>query len=280
MSTISIPEWTQEHFYLIVGNYTHMAALDSAVSVTALIFTGTVMAITAYLAWTSRKQLQNMFGTRQYLTVILLQQGVIHFFIIFTWNLGDSISSKVLNPFLRGFDIGLENSVSVILICQFILQLRKFNTRVQTVPSVHITSTTPGIQGRLQCIHETLIEEFGHYGIEYDLETENDMAELKGNTAPFADIATESGQSQAPKSRTPQPQPIMSSTTTISTGVQVEDIPLNTTLISDTAQGKYCVESVGVQSVASGTDYDLNQDPEPPRDPSPPRDDRIFNQTS
>ncbi|KIJ38002.1 hypothetical protein M422DRAFT_259388 [Sphaerobolus stellatus SS14] len=61
----------------------------------------------------------------------------------------------------------------------------------------------------------------------------------------------------------------MSSTTTISTGVQVEDVPLDTTLPLETAQGKSRMESVGVQSVTSGTDYDPNQDPEPPRDPTP-----------
>ncbi|KIJ45797.1 hypothetical protein M422DRAFT_250588 [Sphaerobolus stellatus SS14] len=118
---------------------------SSASSIIALIFDGTVMAITAYFAWTSSKQLQNMFGTRQSLTVIFLQQGIVRFL---------------------------------------------FNTRVQTVPSVHIAST-PGIRGRLQHIHETLIEEFGNSGMEYDLETKNDMTELEGDTAPYAGIDTE-----------------------------------------------------------------------------------------
>ncbi|KIJ33071.1 hypothetical protein M422DRAFT_265105 [Sphaerobolus stellatus SS14] len=118
------------------------------------------MAITAYFAWTSSKQLQNMFGTRKSLTVIFLQQGVVRFF------------------------------VSGILICRFILQLRRFNTRVQTVPSIHIAST-PGIRGRLQHIHKTLIEEFGNSGIEYDLETEDDIVELEGDTTPSAGIDTE-----------------------------------------------------------------------------------------
>ncbi|KIJ27932.1 hypothetical protein M422DRAFT_270869 [Sphaerobolus stellatus SS14] len=148
------------------------------------------MAITAYFAWTASKQLQNMFGTRHSLTTVFLQQGVVHFFIIFIWTLEGSISAKLLNISLTGFDSGLENVVSALLICRFILQLHRFNTRVQTVPSVHIAST-PGIQGRLQRIHETLIEEFGNSGIEYDLETENDMAELEGDTAPFAGFDTE-----------------------------------------------------------------------------------------
>ncbi|KIJ27757.1 hypothetical protein M422DRAFT_271048 [Sphaerobolus stellatus SS14] len=147
------------------------------------------MAITAYFAWTSSKQLQSMFGTKHSLTVIFLKQGAVRFFIIFIWNLEDSISNKVLNPFLAGFDIGLENVISAILVCRFILQLRRFNTRVQTVLSINIAST-PGIQERLQHIHETLIEEFGNSGIEYDLETENNVAELEEDTAPSASIDT------------------------------------------------------------------------------------------
>ncbi|KIJ22790.1 hypothetical protein M422DRAFT_276722 [Sphaerobolus stellatus SS14] len=165
-------------------------SLTNPLNPPSVVSTLTVMAVTAYFAWTSSKQLQNMFGNRQSLTVIFLQQGVVRFFIIFTWSLELSISANFLNPFLADFDAGLEAVISAILICRFILQLRKFNTRVQTVPSVHIASS-PGIRGRLQRIHETLIEEFGNSGMEYHLETENDMAELEGDTAPSAGIDTE-----------------------------------------------------------------------------------------
>ncbi|KIJ40121.1 hypothetical protein M422DRAFT_256943 [Sphaerobolus stellatus SS14] len=174
----------------VLYNGLDICSPGSASFVTTLIFDGTVMAITAYFAWSSSKQLQNMFGTRQSLTVIFLQQGVVRFFIIFIWTLEISISDNVLNLFLVGIDTGLENVVSAILICRFILQLRRFNTRVQTVPSIHIAST-PGLQGRLQRIHTTLIEEFGNSGIEYDLETEDDIAELEGDPTPSADIDTE-----------------------------------------------------------------------------------------
>ncbi|KIJ37655.1 hypothetical protein M422DRAFT_259748 [Sphaerobolus stellatus SS14] len=149
------------------------------------------MAITAYFSWTFIKQLHNVFGIRRKtLTALFLQQGVIRFLIILIWNLEILISAKVLNPWLAGFDSGLEHVVSVILVCRFILQLRKFNTRVQTVPSVNIASS-PGIRGRLQRIHETIIEEFGNSGMEYDLEMENDMADLEGDTTPSAGIDTE-----------------------------------------------------------------------------------------
>ncbi|KIJ40141.1 hypothetical protein M422DRAFT_256967 [Sphaerobolus stellatus SS14] len=149
------------------------------------------MAITVYFSWSFIKQLDNVFDvSRKTLTALFLQQGVIRFLIILILGLETSISVKVLSPWLVGFDGGLENVVSVILVCQFILQLRKFNTRVQTVPSVNIASS-PGIRGRLQHIHKTIIEEFGNSGMEYDLEMENDMAELEGDTTPSAGIDTE-----------------------------------------------------------------------------------------
>ncbi|KIJ40154.1 hypothetical protein M422DRAFT_256983 [Sphaerobolus stellatus SS14] len=119
------------------------------------------MAITVYFSWTFIKQLHNVPGiSRKTLTALFLRQGIGRFF------------------------------VSAILVCRFILQLRKFNTKVQTVPSVNIASS-PGIRGRLQRIHETIIEEFGNSGMEYDLEMENDMAELEGDTTPSGGIDTE-----------------------------------------------------------------------------------------
>ncbi|KIJ23733.1 hypothetical protein M422DRAFT_275620 [Sphaerobolus stellatus SS14] len=74
------------------------------------------------------------------------------------------------------------------------------------------------------------------------------------------------------KSRTPQPRPIMSTTTTISSGVQ--EVPVETTPAPDDVHSNSHTESVGIQSVVSGTDYDPIQEPQPPRDPTPPRDGR------
>ncbi|KIJ46746.1 hypothetical protein M422DRAFT_249915 [Sphaerobolus stellatus SS14] len=79
------------------------------------------------------------------------------------------------------------------------------------------------------------------------------------------------------KSRTPQPRPIMSTITTISSGVQ--EVQVETTPAPDDAHGNSRAESVGVQSMISGTDYDPIQAPQPPRDPTPPRDDRISDRT-
>ncbi|KIJ49105.1 hypothetical protein M422DRAFT_246915 [Sphaerobolus stellatus SS14] len=150
------------------------------------------MAITAYFAWEESKQFRNAFGSsRQSLTAVLLHQGVIRFIIIALWEIEASITQKVLAQSIGGFDIGLEAVVSVILICRFMLQLRKFNSRVQTLPSLHVVSNS-GIRGQLHQVHQTIIGEFGNTGIDYDLEMENGMAEVEsGDHIPSVGIDTE-----------------------------------------------------------------------------------------
>ncbi|KIJ40147.1 hypothetical protein M422DRAFT_256976 [Sphaerobolus stellatus SS14] len=151
MDTVSIAELTQEAFYSSVYNYAEMAAL---VYDTLLTLEDEVT-----LIWRKKFGL----GTILYLLArycIISQASIGYCFDIINYE-------------------GIGSS-----------KLHKFNTRVQTVPSVNISST-PGIGGRLQHIHETIIEEFGNSGMEYDLEMENDMAELEGDTTPSAGIDTE-----------------------------------------------------------------------------------------
>ncbi|KIJ52254.1 hypothetical protein M422DRAFT_243042 [Sphaerobolus stellatus SS14] len=175
MDNVSIAELTQEAFYLSVYNYADMAAL---VYDTLLTLEDEVT-----LIW--RKK----FGLGSILYLLARYCLVAYISIEYCLDIINYESIGSLKPWLAGFDTELGNVVSTILVCQFILQLRKFGTRVQTVPSVNIAST-PGIRGRLQCIHETIIEEFGNSGMDYDLEMENDMAEFEGDIMPSASIDT------------------------------------------------------------------------------------------
>ncbi|KIJ49120.1 hypothetical protein M422DRAFT_246929 [Sphaerobolus stellatus SS14] len=178
-----IIEFIIDILLLVKSRNNHYPAIKyphTALSVIALISDGAVMAITAYFAWEESKQFRKAFGSsRQSLTIILLHQGVIRFIII------------ALAQSIGGFDIGLEAVVSVILICRFMLQLRKFNSGVQTLPSINVVSNS-GIRGRLHQVHQTIIGEFGNTGIDYDLETENGMAEVdSGDHIPSVGIDTE-----------------------------------------------------------------------------------------
>ncbi|KIJ27625.1 hypothetical protein M422DRAFT_271171 [Sphaerobolus stellatus SS14] len=70
----------------------------------------------------------------------------------------------------------LHISISVILICRFLLELRKHSTSAQSVSSLNI-ETTPafGIRGYLQCLNQSIIEEFGNSCIGHELEADEFM---------------------------------------------------------------------------------------------------------
>ncbi|KIJ46951.1 hypothetical protein M422DRAFT_778340 [Sphaerobolus stellatus SS14] len=62
---------------------------------------------------------------------------------------------------LAGLNNSLKNTVSVLLICRFTLELRKFNEHIQTVPSLHVDSETRlGIREHLNSLNGTIMEEF------------------------------------------------------------------------------------------------------------------------
>ncbi|KIJ45421.1 hypothetical protein M422DRAFT_251192 [Sphaerobolus stellatus SS14] len=105
---------------------------------------------------------------------------------------------------IAGADLSLEEAVSAILVCRFILQLREFNGRTQTVPSFHI-QTKPGIRGHLSRLSEHIIEELGNQGMHDGWDSnENDQASVRdGNITELRITAEEfpwavDGDSRAP----------------------------------------------------------------------------------
>jgi len=58
----------------------------------------------------------------------MLQQEIIRFAVIFTWNLISTIVRRILSdsPFVN-IDVPLENAVAIILTCRFTMELRKRN---------------------------------------------------------------------------------------------------------------------------------------------------------
>ncbi|KIJ31931.1 hypothetical protein M422DRAFT_266298 [Sphaerobolus stellatus SS14] len=171
---------------------------DATISILALISDLAVMSITAYYAWQDTKNFTEVFRNRkQSLLIVFMQQGVLYyltkiytvikdylcqgiarFIIIFMWTLEIAVSQKLLPLFLVGFDTVLESVVSTILVCRFMLELRKWsdNPNPSTIPSFNIpTDPAPassGIRGQLQHINRTIIKEFGNHGIAYHLDLE------------------------------------------------------------------------------------------------------------
>ncbi|KIJ40788.1 hypothetical protein M422DRAFT_256208 [Sphaerobolus stellatus SS14] len=87
-------------------------------------------------------------------------------------------------------DLGLV--IPTILVCKFMLQLRKFTSSVQTTPSIHIASNS-GIRRQLHRLNESILEEFGNSGIhlnEVDSQIWDLEAELEVMLSPAGSIDT------------------------------------------------------------------------------------------
>ncbi|KIJ29778.1 hypothetical protein M422DRAFT_268728 [Sphaerobolus stellatus SS14] len=123
--------------------------------------------------------------------MLFLQQGVICIIIVVLQILAIILTPQDSVQNISQILSGLEAVLPPILLCRFMLQLRKFNSRVQTVPSIHIASTYRGIRGQLYRLNEIIIEEFGNPRLDFELEEESDMVEPGEDHIPSADIDTE-----------------------------------------------------------------------------------------
>jgi len=137
--------------------------LGLAQAIGVLMIDGLVMAITLYFTWTSRGNFRNVSdGKVQSLLSLFLYQGIVRFFIVFTWELADAISRQIENRFLIGVDVSLEIVISTILLCRFILELRKFSDKRQDIPSSQVMSETiSDFRARVRTLNEGIMHDFG-----------------------------------------------------------------------------------------------------------------------
>ncbi|KIJ49934.1 hypothetical protein M422DRAFT_44675 [Sphaerobolus stellatus SS14] len=82
--------------------------------------------------------------------------------IIFVWLLEISVASRrITDPFIAGVDTLLEASISTILICRFMLDLRRFNDEQKGMRSNDGLGTISSFKAQFKGMHGTFIEEFG-----------------------------------------------------------------------------------------------------------------------
>ncbi|KIJ56076.1 hypothetical protein M422DRAFT_239279 [Sphaerobolus stellatus SS14] len=142
--------------------YTIMAAIDTITAVITLVLDTAVTAITIYFAFredTSRSFRDLFHNSLTPLTIIFVRQGLIMFLL---YSFDPRGERKRQDP--ACIDTSLEIVISVILICRFLLELRRFTERTQSVPSVHI-ATLSGIQGQLSRLNASIIHEFNQSGM-------------------------------------------------------------------------------------------------------------------
>ncbi|KIJ56118.1 hypothetical protein M422DRAFT_239326 [Sphaerobolus stellatus SS14] len=157
----------KEDIDLNACSYSNVAAIDTVTTVMILVSDAAVTVITIYFAFredTSRSFREVFRNSLTPLTITFVRQGLIRFLIILFWTIEESVNDKVLPYPLTGIDANIEIAISVILICRFLLELRTFTERAQSVPSVHI-ATLSGIQGQLSRLNASIIQEFGKSGI-------------------------------------------------------------------------------------------------------------------
>ncbi|KIJ51941.1 hypothetical protein M422DRAFT_776303 [Sphaerobolus stellatus SS14] len=138
---------------------------ESVVNIPSLILEAAVMVITVYYAWSmARNALQrSKEHDKPSLWMLFLRQGALRFVIIFLWSLSGSIKRQLLPGDIASFDTPLENSISVILVCRFILQLRTFTSETRT-DTTHVDTlrTLSDFRARTLEINESIIDEFGN----------------------------------------------------------------------------------------------------------------------
>ncbi|KIJ39774.1 hypothetical protein M422DRAFT_257369 [Sphaerobolus stellatus SS14] len=90
-----------------------------------------------------------------------MYQGIFKFLIIFRWALADAISRKIENGFLIGLDVSIENALSTILLWRFMLELRKFNDRLEDISSQGVTRTLFEFRAQVRNLNNSIMQNFG-----------------------------------------------------------------------------------------------------------------------
>ncbi|KIJ55983.1 hypothetical protein M422DRAFT_239160 [Sphaerobolus stellatus SS14] len=69
---------------------------------------------------------------------------------------------QIENGFLIGVDVSIENAISTILLCRFMLELREFNDRLEDISSSQVIARTLSeFRARVQTLNDSIIQDFG-----------------------------------------------------------------------------------------------------------------------
>ncbi|KIJ46459.1 hypothetical protein M422DRAFT_250050 [Sphaerobolus stellatus SS14] len=141
--------------------------LDWLNSASLILFNGVVIGTTAFGAWSKGLELTVLYPIIRPLSLaqLLLRQGVMHFSLIGLWNLVDALSFKFGRPTLSGVDGAFNTAFSVILICRFMLDLRRANSQPNGTFTGHTTIhpvSSAIIAMILERVDQIILNEFGY----------------------------------------------------------------------------------------------------------------------
>lgn len=67
------------------------------------------------------------------MSYLLVKQGVLRFTVIFSWGIENLIQNKLVSATYQNFGITMQNCVSVLLVCRFLLDLRELNSQCNAI---------------------------------------------------------------------------------------------------------------------------------------------------
>lgn len=126
--------------------------------------------MTVRYTWDQRSSIiANRRAGEPVLSTLLLQQGVVQFFILFVWTLKITIAQQLLRQSISSVDIVLRNVVAIIILCRFHLELHERNEHFgnsSQVGSLWRSSQLGGFHSVMRRVEESIMEEFSdHIGL-------------------------------------------------------------------------------------------------------------------
>ncbi|KAF8573381.1 hypothetical protein K439DRAFT_981295 [Ramaria rubella] len=118
---------------------------------------------------------------RKSMSTLLIQQGVLRYGFVLTLTLASAITDKALRLTLRGILGPFQNTLSIIMICRFHLELQKRNECPNGTKASPSHSTLSTFRAATERIHQSVMDDFGDLEFNESLgaEASNQNVELQ-----------------------------------------------------------------------------------------------------
>ncbi|KAF8574279.1 hypothetical protein K439DRAFT_1624460 [Ramaria rubella] len=124
------------------------------------------------------------------LTKLLVQQGILRYGFVLTITLADVVTEKVLRSTLQGILTYFQNSLSVIIVCRFHLDLQQRNYHPNGTNSSH-TLPLGSFHAVTERIHRAVVYEFGDLSFNESFATEASQQDFELQTIQSANGVAE-----------------------------------------------------------------------------------------
>jgi len=132
------------------------------------IFEAVVIIVTTWYSWRIIKSFPTKAffgGDNPSILGVLLQQGIFRFILMFSWLMAATVEFPLTRTSLTNVDSPLENSISVILVCRFFLQLRKANRKQSGLTSFTECRNLSSFRAVVGTLGQMVIHDMGDHDL-------------------------------------------------------------------------------------------------------------------